>query len=119
MKRILILDDDIDILFLVKTKLDMSGYVTETIAHWELLNERIENFNPALLLLDISLSGANGLDLCKALKQDKKTETLPVVLFSANVEMAKKVHECGASAYIPKPFAMKDLLTVIEENVKG
>lgn len=116
MKRILVLDDDADILSLVKTILTMKGYSTQTIANWELLHNTIESFDPHLVLIDISLSGANGLDLCKELKQAEKTKDIPVVLFSANVEMAKKVSECGATAYLSKPFSIKDLIAVIENN---
>src|SRR3982751_2361313 len=116
MKRILVLDDDIDILTLVKTILKIHGYAVETIANWERLNDSIESFVPHLILIDISLAGANGLDLCRDLKQDEKTKAIPIVLFSANVEMAKKVSECGANDYISKPFSIKDLLGMIEKN---
>lgn len=116
MKRVLVVDDDVDILNLVKTILNMNRYSTETIANWQHLDNAIKNFDPALILLDISLSGANGLDICRDLKQNETTRDIPVILFSANVEMAKKVNECGASGYISKPFSIKELLEVIQRH---
>jgi DNA-binding response OmpR family regulator len=117
MKRILVVDDDTDILNLVKTILALNKYAVETIANWEQLNNAVESFRPDLILLDISLSGASGLDLCSELKKAEKTKNIPVVLFSANVEMAKRVSECGAVDYIAKPFSIRDLLGVIEKNL--
>ncbi|HOZ77296.1 MAG TPA: response regulator [Ferruginibacter sp.] len=116
MKRILVVDDDTDILNLVKTILALNSYAVETIADWKQLNNAIESFRPHLILLDISLSGASGLDLCDELKKAENTMHIPVVLFSANVEMAKRVSECGAVDYIAKPFSIKDLLVIIEKN---
>lgn len=117
MKRILVLDDDTDILNLVKTILKMYKYEAATIADWQLLHSTIESFHPQLILIDISLSGANGLDICRELKQAENTMNIPVVLFSANVEMARRVSECGATDYIAKPFAIKELLAVIDKNL--
>jgi len=117
MKRILVVDDDTDILNLVKTILTLNNYAVETIADWQQLYNAIESFRPHLILLDISLSGASGLDICNELKQAEKTSDMPIVLFSANVEMAKKVRDCGAVDYIAKPFSIKDLLAVIGKNL--
>jgi DNA-binding response OmpR family regulator len=117
MKRILVVDDDTDILNLVKTILSINSYAVETIANWEQLYNAIESFRPHLVLLDISLSGASGLDLCNELKKTETTRDIPVVLFSANVELAKKVSECGAVDYIAKPFSIKNLLAVMEKNM--
>jgi len=116
MKRVLVLDDDFDILNLVKTILTMNGYEAQTIANWEQLNSSLEQFKPNVLLLDISLAGANGIDICRNLKMNDRTKQLPVVLFSANIEMAKKASECGAADYLSKPFSIKELISAIEKN---
>ncbi len=119
MKRILILDDNDDILTLVKTILGMNGHAAETIANWECLHSTIEAFKPHLLFVDISLPGINGVELCKDLKRADKTKDIPVILFSANAETKKKVTECGAAGYLAKPFTIKELLAVIDHHTKG
>lgn len=117
MNKILVVDDDLDILSLVKLILIMNNFVVETIFRWEEIFNKISIFNPDLVLLDVMLGGADGRDICRNLHSDSKTKNLPVVLFSANPEMGKYVKDCFARAFISKPFAISTLLQTIKENV--
>ena len=110
-------DDDIDILTLVKTILSVNQFTVETISKWENIHPGVEKFQPDLILLDVSLSGADGTEISRQLKQKSETQHIPVILFSANIEMAKKVADCGAQGYLSKPFMIKDLLQMIRANI--
>ncbi|MES1224889.1 MAG: response regulator, partial [Bacteroidota bacterium] len=80
MKKILVADDDIDILTLVKMTLGMQGFAVEAIPNWRDIDDRVKQFAPDLILLDVSLGGADGRDICKKIKQDPNTQHIPVIL---------------------------------------
>jgi DNA-binding response OmpR family regulator len=117
MKKILVVDDDVDILTLVKMALTMKGFIVEAIARWEELSNSIMQFKPQLILLDVSLNGADGRDLCKKIKEAEETNHIPVVLFSANSNMGTYIHECHAEAFIAKPFELADLVGTVSSHV--
>ncbi|RYY56659.1 MAG: response regulator [Chitinophagaceae bacterium] len=63
--------------------------------------------NPRVtVLLDISMDGISGEDICRELKHHKKTSSIPVVLFSANDDIEEAARACGADDYMPKPFSI-------------
>ena len=119
MKKILVLDDDVDILVLMKMTLKMHGFVVEGISRWEEINECIAKFNPDLILLDVSLNGADGREICKKIKQTEKNSHIPVILFSANVEMENNFRDFHAQAFISKPYKLLHLLQTIRLNLNS
>lgn len=118
MDKVLIVDDDPDILTLMNMTLTMHGYKVEAIAKWELIDSSIAGFSPDLILLDVSLGGADGREICKRIKTTDKTRHIPVILFSANVEMEKSMNDCLAQAFISKPYNLQELLSTISANIK-
>ena len=72
---------------------------------------------PDLLLLDIWMSGTDGRDICKHLKENHKTRALPIVLVSASREIEKSAIEAGANDFLSKPFEANDLLKKIEMHL--
>lgn len=114
MKKILVLDDDADILVLMQLTLTMHHYAVEAISRWEEINDSINRFKPDLILLDVSLNGADGRDICKKLKQSENTSHIPVILFSANVEMGNNYEDSKAQAFIAKPYELSHLLQTIQ-----
>ncbi len=115
MKRILVVDDDLDILELVQMALTMNGYSVQTVSRWESMEDTIHEFQPELVLLDVSLGTADGRDLCRKIKESPDMGNIAVVLFSANIEMQKSVGECRADSFLPKPFNLKRLVGTIRE----
>lgn len=115
MKRILVVDDDLDILDLVKMALGMSGYSVETVSRWENMEDTIHEFRPELVLMDVSLGTADGRELCRKLKASPETSNIAVVLFSANIEMQKSVGECRADSFLAKPFDLQRLVKTVRE----
>ncbi len=113
MKKILVVDDDVDILTMVKMMLKLNHFEVEAISRWEGINDSITNFEPDLILLDISLAGADGRDLCRKIKRANETQHIPVILFSAYAELGNNFQDCQAQAFIAKPFEMSHLLKTI------
>jgi DNA-binding response OmpR family regulator len=114
MNKILVVDDDTDILELVEIMLNSNHYDVKAISRWEEINTSIHTFKPDLVLLDVSLGGADGREICKRIKAAKETQHLPVILFSANPEMGKYIEECSAQSFISKPFEIQYLLSTIK-----
>jgi DNA-binding response OmpR family regulator len=117
MDKILVVDDDFDILTLVKMSLSLHGFQVEAIPRWEDVDRTIARFWPDLVLLDISLAGADGREICRKIKSDDVTKDIPVVLFSANADMEKSMHSCNAQAFIAKPYELQHLLDTIRSTI--
>jgi DNA-binding response OmpR family regulator len=117
MQKILVLDDDIDILTLMQMTLTMHDFTVEAISRWQDIEERIKTFKPDLILLDVSLNGADGRYICKKIKQSEQTQQIPVILFSANAEMGNNIKDFNAQAFIAKPYELSHLLKTINSFV--
>jgi DNA-binding response OmpR family regulator len=112
-KTIMIADDDPGILDAVGIMLEFEGYAVRSTPNGnELLT--MENELPDLLLLDIWMSGADGRDICKQLKQQEATRKLPIVLISASKDIERSALEAGADDFLAKPFDIDDLLGKID-----
>ena len=111
-KRILLIEDEKDIAELVRYNLVKEGYaVTHATTGEEGLRlARAEP--PGLILLDLMLPGVDGLEVCRALKRDRASETIPIVMLTAKSEESDIVAglELGADDYITKPFSPKVLV---------
>ena len=113
-QKILVMDDDRDILDAMKMVLEFNGYKVETCSN----DQKIDYLNlPDLFLLDIWMSGLSGSDVCKRLKGDDHTKHIPVIIFSANRNISEISEECNADGYIAKPFNLNQLLTVIGSQI--
>ena len=115
-QRILVMDDDRDILDAMKIVLEYNGYRVETCTN----DQRIDYLNlPDLFLLDLWMSGLNGSDVCKRLKGDDLTSHIPVIIFSANRNIREISEACNADGYIAKPFNLNQLLAVISHHLNS
>ena len=117
MKRILVVDDDIDILTVVQLVLESNGFEVAAISNWQQIYPRIDDFKPDLILLDVSLGTQDGRNICKQLKSDNKTKNISVILFSANHKVEKSVSECLADSFISKPFDINNLIEGINNQL--
>ena len=115
-KKVMVADDDKDIVALITMMLEDVGYEVVSIANGE-ITLRICDYSPDLLLLDIWMVGVDGRDICKYLKSQQLTKHIPIIIVSANQDTQKIALEAGADDFIAKPFEMNDLLAKVAKYV--
>jgi DNA-binding response OmpR family regulator len=122
MLRIYVIDDDMDLLKVVKSLLIKRGFDVSTFSDWEMANNSIKKSEPQLILLDVFLSGIDGLDVCQKLKASPYTKHIPILLFSAFPRIAESaIHDYGADDFLAKPFEVGDLIKKVHSvlSMKG
>ena len=112
-KKILVLDDDLDILVVVQLLFKVKGFDVMALSRWEEVYAKTEQFQPHLILMDVLLSGNDGRDICKVLKKKPSMKHIPIILFSANPAVAKTALDYLADGFIHKPFEVSDLMATI------
>ena len=117
MNKILVVDDDADILAVVEIILSMHNYSVKTISRREDISHSIQNFTPDLILLDVALGGADGREICSELKKSANTKHIPIILFSAQYDLANNMQGCKANGLVTKPFETPYLLETIRRNI--
>jgi two-component system phosphate regulon response regulator PhoB len=115
-ERILVVDDEPDILELVQYNLQKDNYDVVSVMSGEEALVRVQSSPPDLVVLDLMLPGIDGLEVCKQLKQEPRTATIPLIMLSARGEEADVVAglELGADDYLTKPFSPRVLLARIK-----
>jgi len=116
--KILVLDDDPDICTMIKMVLDYHGYEAMDAETEEKANAILGSTAVDLIIMDMLLSGADGSDICKKLKEDAKTASIPVLMFSAHPNARKICMAAGADDFIAKPFEMNELLEKINSYIE-
>lgn len=115
MKKVLVVDDDPDILEAVQMVLVSGGYESEVLAKADELYSKVQTYKPDIIILDVLLSGSDGRILCKKLKNDEETAHIPILMFSAHPKAKEMVKEIGADGFISKPFSVKELLAEVKK----
>jgi DNA-binding response OmpR family regulator len=104
MKKILVVDDNEDILNIISIVLEMEGYYVTCANDGSMVNAKVQSELPDLILLDIMLAGMDGRDICKALKSDPQTSHIPIIMISASHTVLSTMEKCKADDFIAKPF---------------
>lgn len=116
MPRILIVDDDKDLLAVVKSLLHKKGFDVSVFADSDHITDAVKSCKPQLILLDVFLAGVDGLDVCKRLKASPYSRNIPIIIFSAYPRVAETaIYEFGANDFIAKPFEVNDLVRKIHK----
>lgn len=115
-EKILIIDDEKDIVKLIKYNLEKEGYKIISALDGEKGLEIIFKEKPHLIILDLMLPGLDGLELCKILKRNEETYNIPIIMLTAKGEESDIVVglELGADDYITKPFSPRVLLARVK-----
>jgi len=119
-KKILIVDDEKDIVDTLTFRLNAAGYEVISAFDGQEALEKAKKESPALIVLDLMLPKMDGYKVCGLLKADTRYNKIPIILFTAKAqEEDKKLgKEVGADAYITKPFEPQVLLGRIKELLK-
>ena len=119
-ERILVVDDEEDLLELVNYNLSREGYRVETVATGEAALAAARRHLPDLIVLDLLLPNVDGLEVCRLLKSDPQTKAIPVIMLTAKSEESDMVTglELGADDYMTKPFSPRVLLARIKAMLR-
>ena len=106
------LDDEADILELLKVNLQKAGYRFEGFQEAEDLYRYLARERPALILLDLMLPGTDGLEVCRQIRRSEDLAGIPIIMLTAKGDESDKVVglELGADDYVTKPFSVKELV---------
>ena len=114
-KRILVVDDEPDILEFLQIILEEEGYEVVTSDKGEYLEQLHNGGLPHLILVDVLLSGKDGREIVKFLKGQEETKHIPIIMFSAHPSAAETARQAGANDFLAKPFDINVLLAKIEK----
>ncbi|MEP6926686.1 MAG: response regulator [Ginsengibacter sp.] len=117
MNRVLIVDDNFDILWVVETVLKRYGFEVMALPKGEDVLPKAKTFCPQIILLDVFLSGIDGIEVCNKLKQNPKTKDIPVIMFSAHTNFPEIKKFCHADDFIAKPFDVNELVKKIKYQI--
>lgn len=116
-KIVLVIDDDQDFQMILKVSLNQSGFQVRSLFDGEIGPTFQEEPFPDLILLDVDLPRANGVEVGKQLKSNASTRNIPVIMVSANPYVDELCREAGAIDYVQKPFTLKTLIQKVEERL--
>ena len=111
-KKILIADDEPDILEIIQFNLQTEGYEVVTAKNGDEAFEKAKKFLPDLVMLDYKLSGARGDDICRQIKTHQHLNNIPVIICSAYLNK-NDLLTCGCDAIITKPFGLDELVDTV------
>lgn len=117
-KQLLVVDDDLDILKVLKANLELYGFAALTAENWIKAKEILDLKIPDLIILDLMLPDADGIDICRLVK--KQYPKMPIIMLTAKDRVSDKVMglESGADDYIVKPFETLELIARINACIR-
>ncbi len=115
-KKVLIIEDDKDIVELLRHYLEKEGFVLQHAPDGYIGLEKAKAENFDLIILDIMLPEMDGLEVCRELRTDSKTSSVPIIMLTAKTEETDKIVglELGADDYVTKPFSPKELVARVK-----
>ncbi len=118
--RILVVDDEPDVLDLVTYNLNQAGFHTDTASDGAEALRKARSTTPDLILLDLLLPEMDGLEVCKLLRRDAKTSAIPIIMLTARASEIDRIVglELGATDYVPKPFSPRELILRVKKRLE-
>lgn len=119
-ETILVIDDDRDLLELLKLKLGKEGFKVCVAPDGKTGVELVKSKEPDLVILDVNMPKMSGLDVCRILRSEEKTKNMPILMLTAKNEEIDRVLglEFGADDYVSKPFSVRELILRIRAILK-
>jgi len=118
-KRVMVVDDDPDALALMGNILSDEGYELIKVSNATEVGLKAVQMTPDLILLDFLMPDINGFEVCKALRANELTRSIPIMAVTCltKEEDIERIFECGADEYLPKPFKVDQLQEKVEELI--
>ena len=116
-KKILVVDDEPDILEFLQELLEQEGYTVAITDKAEYVEKLHDGDLPDLILIDVLLSGKDGYEMVKHLKSQEETKHIPAIMFSAHPSAEETARAAGADDFVAKPFEMDEILAKIAKHV--
>lgn len=117
MSKILIVDDNADVLHVMQLLLGSRGFKVEVTTKGEETFNLVKTFQPSLIFLDVHLAGMDGREISRLLKTTDETKFIPIILFSANIIKDSTLADSLADEFVAKPFDIHDLLVKINKHI--
>ena len=120
MAKVLLIEDDVQIQELIRINLEKEGFTIITALDGEQGLAFASREKPDLIILDLSLPGLDGYDVCKTLRAQIDTSSIPIIMLSARDDVADKIIglELGADDYMTKPFSHRELYARIKARLR-
>ncbi|HEY5371743.1 MAG TPA: response regulator [Hanamia sp.] len=115
-RKIMIIDDNEDIVTMTKAMLEMRGYEVSVKMNIVDLENAITQVSPDLIIMDMLLAGADGREICSNLKKDSRFTSIPVLMISAHPNAEDECLQAGANTFLGKPFEMQDFFNAVEKS---
>jgi CheY-like chemotaxis protein len=113
-KRVLILDDDLDILQICTIVLRKKGFEVQTLNNSNQVVNQVKNYQPDVILMDNWIPGPGGIEATRLLKLAPETQDIPVIFFSANSNVTQLAREAHADYFLQKPFDITELEAIVQ-----
>jgi two-component system alkaline phosphatase synthesis response regulator PhoP len=113
-KKVLILDDDLDILQICTIVLKKKGFDVLTVNNSSQVVEQVKSYQPDVILMDNWIPGPGGIEATRALKLKPETQDIPVIFFSANSNVTQLAQEARADYFLQKPFDISELESIVQ-----
>jgi DNA-binding response OmpR family regulator len=120
-KKILVIEDDVDLNTVIELNLQKEGYITDHAYDGEEALKKVEEFQPDLIILDVMLPKLNGVEFNTKLKSNPKTKNIPIIALTGKLgtkELFTINNQLTVSAFFYKPVLMKDMLAEIKKLLK-
>ena len=119
MKKVLVVDDDADLLFMLKNALKTNGYSVTALADGSAVLRTLETMHPDIVILDIHMPPWDGRNICMEIKKNEAYQDIPVVLYSALPEDKDAIAMCKANLFLQKPLSTGAFVEEIKAAMKG
>ena len=118
-RRVMIVDDDPDARELIENILSSEGYELIKVSNATEVGLKAAQLTPDLILLDFLMPHINGFDVCKALRDNELTRSIPIMAVTclSKEDDIERIFECGADEYLPKPFKVEQLQEKVQELI--
>jgi len=117
MVRVLVAEDELDLQYAIRSKLTSAGYDVTAVADGRVALLEAQAAPPDLYILDVTMPGMNGIELCQTLRDDPVTGAAPIIMLTARAQAAdiERGLASGADDYIVKPFSLRELVGRVGE----